>query len=190
MEYGLPKSVEIGDAEFEVRYDFRVILDIFEVLNDLELTEQERAYVVLQMFYMDFESIPDYNAALKELFRFINRGEVEDSAKRPPKLVSWEQDFQYIVAPVNKALGCEIRAAEYDPEKNTGGVHWWTFLAGYMEIGDCFFAQVVRIRDKKAKGKPLDKSDQEFYRKNRNVIDIKAQYTEAEEKILSKWGVK
>ena len=187
MEYGLPKSVEIGGTKFEIRYDFRVILEIFEALNDPEMTERERAYVVLQMFYVDFESISDYNAALKELFRFTNRGELEDSAKRPPKLVSWEQDFQYIVAPINKVLGCETRAIEYDIESNTGGVHWWTFLAGYMEIGDCFFAQVVRIRDKKAKGKKLDKSEQEFYRKNRDLVDIKTKYSDAENELLKAW---
>ena len=34
MRYGLPKSVEICGSEFEIRYDFRVILDIFEALND------------------------------------------------------------------------------------------------------------------------------------------------------------
>ena len=34
MEYGLPKSVEIGGTKFEIRYDFRVILEIFEALND------------------------------------------------------------------------------------------------------------------------------------------------------------
>lgn len=190
MEYGLPKTVPVGGVELAVRYDFRVILEIFEALNDPELTDQERACAVLQMFYVDFEEITDYDAALKGLFRFINRGEAEAGGKCPPKLVDWERDFPYIVAPVNKTLGYEARAVAYDPKTNTGGVHWWTFLSAYMEIGDCFFAQVVRIREKKAKGKALDKSDREFYTKNRDVIDIKTRYTEDEKNTLSAWGVK
>lgn len=190
MDYGLPKTVDINGTSFRVRYDFRVILEIFEALNDLDLTDQDKAYAVLQMFYVDFEDLTDYETALKQLFRFINRGEEETQKTKQPQLVSWEHDFQYIVAPINRALGHEIRSVEYDIEKNTGGVHWWTFLGGYLEIGDCFFAQVVRIREKKAKGKALDKSDREFYKKNRDVIDIKTKYTQAEKDLLDTWGVK
>ena len=51
MGYGLPKSVTVGGQEFAVRYDYRVILDIFEAMNDPELNNQDRALAVLQMFY-------------------------------------------------------------------------------------------------------------------------------------------
>ena len=101
--------------------------------------------------------------------------------------MAWEQDFQYIVAPVNRVLGYETRALEYDQEGNTGGVHWWTFLSAYMEIGDCLFAQIVGIRSKKAKGKKLDKTEQEFYRKNKEIVDIKVCYTESEEALIKAW---
>lgn len=187
MIYALPKSVVIGGRDFPIRYDYRVILDIFEAMNDPELTDQERALAVLQMFYMDFDAIEDYEAAIRECFWFINGGKYEESSKKKPRLVAWEQDFPYIAAPINRVLGYEIRAVEYDPETNTGGLHWWTFLSAYMEIGDCLFAQVVGIRSKKARGKKLDASDQEFYRRNRDLVDIKAQYTEVEEELLKQW---
>lgn len=187
MRYGLPKSVEIGGEEFAIRYDFRVILDIFEAMNDPELNDQERALAVLQMFYVDWEQLTDYDAAIKECIRFINGGQEEPSGKKAPNLVSWEQDFPYIVAPINRVIGQEIRSVEYDLKTNTGGLHWWTFLSAYYEIGDCLFAQIVRIREKKAKGKALDKSDREFYRKNRALIDIKTYYTEAEDDLVKMW---
>jgi hypothetical protein len=66
MGYGLPKSVEIDGQEFAVRYDFRVILDIFEAINDPELSDEDRALAVLHMFYVDFEALTDYDVALKE----------------------------------------------------------------------------------------------------------------------------
>ena len=187
MSYALPKSVVIGGRDFPIRYDYRVILNIFEAMNDPELTDQERALAVLQMFYVDFDAIEDYEAAIRECFWFINGGKYEESSKKKPRLVAWEQDFPYIAAPINRVLGYEIRAVEYDPETNTGGLHWWTFLSAYMEIGDCLFAQVVGIRSKKARGKKLDASDQEFYRRNRDLVDIKARYTEAEEELLKQW---
>lgn len=187
MGYGLPKSVNIGGEDFPIRYDYRVILDIFEAINDPDLNDEDRALAVLQMFYPDFDRIEDYDAAIRECLKFINGGKEEETGKKQPQLVCWEQDFPYIVAPVNRVLGEEIRGVEYDIEANAGGLHWWTFLSAYYEIGDCLFAQIVRIREKKAKGKKLDKSEQEFYKKNRDIIDIKRHYTEAEDDIIKAW---
>lgn len=187
MGYGLPKSVNIGGEDFSIRYDYRVILDIFEAINDPDLNDEDRTLAVLQMFYPDFDRIEDYDAAIRECLKFINGGKEEETGKKQPQLVCWEQDFPYIVAPVNRVLGEEIRGVGYDIEANTGGLHWWTFLSAYYEIGDCLFAQIVRIREKKAKGKKLDKSEQEFYKKNRDIIDIKRHYTEAEDYIIKAW---
>lgn len=187
MEYGLPKSLNIGGENFSIRYDYRVILDIFEALNDPELDEQEKALAVLQMFYLDFDDLEDYDEALKACFAFINGGRAESRQQKRPKLLDWNQDFCYIVAPVNRVIGYEVRGVDYDPSTNTGGLHWWTFLSAYMEIGECLFAQIVRIREKKASGKKLDKSDQEFYRKNRELVDIKMHYTDQENRLLEQW---
>lgn len=188
MDYDLPKHVLVGQQELEVRYDFRVILEIFEALNDPDLSDQERAFVVLQMFYLDFQQITDFEEAIKSLFWFINGGKNEEnSQKKQPQIVSWEQDFPYIIAPVNRVLGYEARTVSYDPKSNTGGVHWWTFLSAYMEIGECLFAQIVAIRSKRARGKKLDKTDQEFYQKNRALIDIKRRYTEKEDDLVKLW---
>lgn len=187
MNYGLPTSIQIDGVDFAIRYDFRAVLDVFEALNDPELEMWERVCAALQIFYIDFDNITDYNTAARECFKFINGGHEEESKKKQPKLVDWEQDFPYIVAPVNRILGTEIRSIPYDAETNTGGLHWWTFLSAYIEIGECFFAEVVRIREMKAHGKSLDKSDKEFYRKNRDVIDIRTHYTETENELVSAW---
>lgn len=159
MGYGLPKSVMVGGEEFAIRYDYRVILDIFEAMNDPDLSEEDRALAVLQMFYPEWEALSDFDEAIHECMIFINGGKDQPEGRKAPNLVDWEQDYPYIVAPINRVLGYEARAVDYDPNENSGGLHWWTFLAAYYEIGDCLFAQIVRIREKKAKGKPLDKSD-------------------------------
>lgn len=87
-----------------------------------------------------------------------------------------------IIAPINRIAGCEVRALEY--------LHWWTFMSYYREIGDCLFSQVVSIRDKKARGKTLEKQEKEFYRRNRDLIDLKTTYTEAEKDVLAAWGLR
>lgn len=187
MGYGLPKSVEINGQNFSIRYDFRVILTIFEVLDDEELSDEERAYTVLKLFFVDFDNIPDYDLAIERMFWFINGGKTPNDKKKEPELVDWEKDFQLIVSPINRVLGREIRESEYDADTNSGGIHWFTFLSAYMEIGDCLFAQVIRIRELKAKGRALDKSDREFYRRNKDVVDIPKRISKEEADALSAW---
>ena len=58
MNWGLPTSVEIGGESYEIRTDFRVILDIFVMLSDPDLSGTDRAEGILQMFYVSPEDIP------------------------------------------------------------------------------------------------------------------------------------
>ena len=74
MEYGLPKSVEIDGEQFAIRYDFRVILDIFEAINDPELTGQERALAMLQIFYVDFDRLTGNDSlAIEDELQSMNK---------------------------------------------------------------------------------------------------------------------
>ena len=168
MNWGLPASVEIGGVSYEIRTDFRVILDIFVMLSDPDLSGTDRAEGILQMFYVSPEDIPPQHLQeAVDRFTWFQNGGKEQDKKKSPKLVDWEQDYPLILPPINRVFGQDIRGIPYDAETNTGGVHWWTFLGAYNDLGDCTFAQVVRIRDKKARGKTLEKDEREWYRRNR-----------------------
>lgn len=180
----LPTSLTIGGAEYEIRSDYRAALDILAALSDPELSREDKVLVALTILYPGFEDMPPehYQEAVEKCYWFIDCGSTETADRKQPRLVDWEQDFQYIVAPINRVTGREIRSVEY--------MHWWTFIAAYYEIGDCTFAQIVRIRNLKAKGKKLDKQDQEWYRQNRHLVDFKTPYTETEQDMLKQvWGV-
>lgn len=183
MSYELPTSVTLGGAAYEIRSDYRAVIDIMTALSDAELTDQQRGYIVLDIFYPGFENMPEelYEDAVKQCFWFINGGEdKEEGKKKSPRLVDWEMDFSRIVGPVNRVMGTEVRAMPY--------LHWWSFLSAYMEIGDCLFAQIVNIRNKKARKEHLDKSEAKFYRENRQIIDIKSIFTDVEQDILKEFA--
>ena len=182
-ENPLPTSVELGGVEYEIRTDYRDILTIFAILNDADLDESDKALGLLAVFYPDLGQLPEtlYKDALERCFWFINGGD-ETQGHRAPKLMDWEQDFRHIIAPINRVMGTEVRSVSY--------MHWWSFLAAYYEIGDCLFAQIVRIRDQLARGKPLDKEDRRWYREHRSLVDFKTRYTDAEQETLRAWGVK
>lgn len=179
MDYSLPKSFRFGGKEYEIRYDFRPCLDICEALEDPELDLMEKALVACSIFYPDFDKIPaaHHQEAVEACYRFLSGG--EDAGKKGPRLMSWGKDIRHIIAPVNRVIGQEVR------DIPMGGLHWWTFLAAYMEIGDCTFAQIVRIRNLLAKGKKLDKADQEWYRQNAHLVTMPTRLSQEERDFLA-----
>lgn len=171
----LPTSLEVGGKERQIRTDFRAVLDILKYFNDPEYEPDEQWEVCLRILFTDevFESFTseEVQEAEQQAVWFIDMG-IKDDGKVKPRTMDWEQDAPIILPSVNRVIGKEVRAMEY--------LHWWTFLGAYMEIGESLFSQVLSIRMKKAKGKKLEKWEQDFYRDNKQLIDLQIKYTEEE----------
>lgn len=181
MMWDLPISVSIDGIEYKIRNkcDYRVVLDAISTLIDEEFEMQERLQCALFIFYENIKGCKDIEKAVTEMMRIINNGEVEEEQENnKPVLMDWKHDFKHIVAPISRVLGYDVRT----PEKYT---HWWTFLSGYMEIGECTFATIVSIRDKKAKGKKLEKWEVDFYRDNKKMVDLPLKLSYEEQKLLN-----
>lgn len=187
MNFSLPKTVSIDGKELRIRYDFRVILEIITMLEDADLDGGDKTEALIEMFYVDPEEVTDAQKAVDACFDFID-ADSKRQKKKSPRLTDWEQDFEYIIAPVNRVLGYDARGVDYDPDANTGGLHWWTFIAAYMEIGgDCLYAQIVSIRDKQARKKKLEKYERDWLRRNGDLVRLRNRYTDAEEELLKEW---
>ena len=161
----LPVTVTVGGTEYPINRngDYEVILDILEVLEDEELTDAERAGTALSIFY-DFHIPDNAQEAIDAMMVFINCGEeIKEKPNEKAPLMNWNKDFPMLVAPINKVIGYDVRSVPY--------VHWWTFVAAYMEIGECSFSSVVDIRRKRRDGEKLDKAEQRYYEENREKID-------------------
>lgn len=170
----LPTSIKLSGGEYTIRTDYRAIIDIFKAINDEELTEQEKTEVMLRILYIDWQEIPprDRQEALEKGKEFIDCG-ITGEKKKGPALMDWEKDSPIIAPAINKTVGKDVRLMNY--------MHWWTFMAAYMEINDCLFSHVVAIRQKKAKKKKLEKWEEEFYRNNKKLIDMKEQSSRPKE---------
>ena len=162
----LPTFLDVGGKEWEIRTDYRNILSIFEALEDDELTDSEKMYVLLLRIYVDFEDMPKalYQEAYEKASQFIECHERKDD-KKNPKLINWQKDEQMIFPAINAVAGCEVRAIQH--------MHWWTFL-GYFESVDneSLWSFVLSIRQKRAKGKKLEKHEQDFFSKNQDLCSI------------------
>lgn len=167
----LPVSAMIGGRQYAIHGDFRDILQIFSYLDDPDLPEYLQWRIALALFY-EGEIPPEHQQeAIEFLARFINGGR-EDTGRPGPKLIDWQQDAQTVVADVNKVAGQEIRAMPF--------LHWWTFLSYFHTIGQGQLSTIVGIRDKLRRGKKLESWEKEYYRENRDKVELKKRYSLAE----------
>lgn len=169
----LPKSLYVDGEEHAIRTDFRDVLTIIEAFNDPELEDREKIFVCLYVLYEDFEDIdPEaYEEAYKEAIRFIDCGD-EPKEGKSPRTMDWEQDEKILFPAINNVAGFEVRSSEY--------VHWWTFMGYFMEIHDGVFSQVLSLRQKKSKGKKLEKYEREFWQANKDMCVLKPRLSKAE----------
>lgn len=178
----LPASLNIGGKDYKIRTDYRVILDILAAMNDPDIFEswmtedqkkEERVLTMLQILYVDFESIPpsDWQEAAKKAVEFIDCG-IKGDDKPKPRTMDWEQDAPIIAPEISKVAGRDIRIGE---------THWWEFFGYYLGIGEGVFNTIISIREKKRRGKKLEKWEREFYSKNKSLIDLKARTVERSE---------
>ena len=174
--FELQDAVTIDGRSYRIRTDYRVILEIFVMLQDPELDDGDRTEALMRMFYVDRPE--DVKAAIEAFASFVDPRPRND--RKRPGLVDWEADFELIAAAVNHVLGTECRALSY--------LHWRTFLGAYMEISpDSLFSRVISIREKTKSGRKLEKWEREWYRKNKDLVDLPMKYSESEKKLLEEW---
>ena len=179
--YEIPKQILIDKQSYVIRAggDYRMILDCFSILDDVELTTEEQILTCLIVFYEKFNSLDDILAdenlqeLVKQMFLFFNCGEPDPGNQQNRKLMDWEQDSQLICAAVNKVANTEIRSVDY--------MHWWTFMGYYLSIGECLYSTIISIRDKIVSGKKLEKHEREFKQKNPKYFNWNSKTTEQKE---------
>lgn len=176
----LPKTLTIDGKRYKIRTDYRNVLRIFEAFADENLSDSDKLLVCLQRMYVDFRLIPrsKYKEAYEQIYWFIGCGKPEE--KRPPvKIFDWIKDEPILFPAVNKIAGKEVRETPY--------VHWWTFM-GYFDSVDpeSLFGTVLSLRQKKMKGKKLEKHEREFINNNKVLMALdfeSAKQKTAEEKL-------
>ena len=174
MIYDLPTSLEVNGRMWEIRTDYRIVLSILTAFEDPNLGDAEKAFVCLHNLYVDFADMPktDYQAAYDAASWYIDCGR-ENDGQIGPRTMDWEQDAPLLFPAVNKVAGFEVRGVEY--------LHWWTFSGFFMEIGEGVYATVLSLRQKKAKGKKLEKYEREYWAENKRICLLRSKLTEEEQ---------
>ena len=186
--YTLPTYFEVNNEPFYIRNkgDYRTVLSCFNILYDNSLSQDERLYGCLIIFFEDFDDTDDVfecdclQELIQKMFWFLDCGDSYDNIKQTnhKRLIDWEKDATLITSAINKVAGKEIRLEPY--------IHWWTFISYYMAIGDCALSTIVSIRDKVANNKKLEKYERDFKNENPQyfMIDMRTPEERADDEWL------
>lgn len=178
MKRELPKFVSVGERTYPLRNgcDYRVVLDCLEALGDARLADNERLACALTIFY-DSPIDGDLIALTEKMGEIISCSVSPPSVGRRNKpTVDFEKDFPLIASALLPILGYDIREERY--------LHWWTFLGAFREIRNGVYADVLRIRAKRAAGVALTKEEKAFYAQNTHIVDITCDLTDDEREFL------
>jgi hypothetical protein len=138
----LPEAVEVHGKEYAVNSDFRPALRTILAFESNQLTFEEKYAVMLQNLY---PVIPDdMLGAFNVGMRFLNGGKVSDEEEDNPRLYSFEKDANLIFAAFRQTHGIDL---------NSVNLHWWAFLALFMDLGsETAFCQLVGLRKRVKNG--------------------------------------
>lgn len=162
----LPESLLVCGKYLPINADFRNVLTIFSAFSDESLTKEEKAYICLVRLYKVAIREDNLEEALKQAYWFLDGGDMPKSAPAEVKMLDWEHDESMIMPAVSKTIGVvDIRSLPF--------LHWWSFLGAFGEVGDGLCSQVLYLRHKLAKGEKLSKPEQEFVRKNNDLVVLR-----------------
>lgn len=171
-----PSSLEVDGEFYKIDSDFLTALSIMQMYNDKALSVSYKHMCMLEMLYSYVDesgevvvNIPKNKiGAIEKGIWFLNGGkeEVEETSPKP-RLMDFEKDYHLLISGINKSISRDIR---FDENR-----HWWTFMGFCQELDeDSLISNVISIRSKLAKGgeSKLESYEKEFYRENKEMIDI------------------
>jgi hypothetical protein len=160
----LPTSVDISDKEYQINADFRTCLKIIMAFEDNELTPQEKHQVLLSNFYPTVPANTQEAIAQAQWFLNGDKSENEDKNEESPvRVYSFSKDANFIFAAFRQTHGIDLQKED---------LHWWTFLALFMDLGqDTTFCQLVGLRKRLKSGKAT-KEEQAAAAAMGDVIDV------------------
>jgi hypothetical protein len=158
----LPTAVEIDGHEYLVNSDFRTCLRVILAFEDFTLTGYEKQIIMLSNLYP--QPIDNVPVAIKQALKFMNGGQDgKEEAGSAPRLYSFAKDASLIFAAFRQTHGIDLETAE---------MHWWKFLALFMDLGpDTTFCNLVNLR-KRIKSGDATKEEQKAASEIGDMLEI------------------
>lgn len=184
-----PTKIKLNNDILEINTEFRDCLNIIIMFEDENLTKYEKIELMLRLLYKDTSKINQDNIeeAIKKAVLFLDGGDTSDSNENESvdslsqRVYSFGKDAKYIYSAIKKTHNIDLESIEY--------LHWWKFIYYFLDLDEnCFFSQMVNLRNKKNKGK-LTKEERVVYAQLEDILELdkRENYTEEEQQAIDKF---
>lgn len=181
MKY--PQYAEIDGVKYKINTDYRVALACLNAINDEEITDIERAIVVIALLFGEDVEIPNMEEALKKASYYLCCGNSAKKHENKEIVMDFNQDEEYIRTSIRTDYGINMNEIEY--------MHWWEYnelIHGLTE--KCILSKVINIRT-------MDESDYKDaktlgkIRKAKESVALKKKitYNDDEKALLKQLGI-
>jgi hypothetical protein len=131
-----PELITVDGVEYEINTDYRYGLACFRCINDVEISDTERAYGVIGILYK--QEPPNLQEALRMAIKYLQCGKDTTSEEQQPDM-NFETDENYIKTSF---------MSDYRIDLDETDMHWWKFCNLLQGLtGDCILNRVRDIRN-------------------------------------------
>lgn len=150
---------------YPINSDFRIGIQIFQALNDNELSEMEQVYKSCELLFDadGVEQLPDMKTMQEGVQWFLSGWYTDNPVKSSGK-ESKDMDYDIDQWRIFSAF-----LTQFGINLNETDMHFWVFMGLLSTLSECAFTRVIDIRTKKIDPK-MSPSDKEELRK------VKEQY--------------
>ena len=130
-----PEYAEVAGVRYKINTDFRVALRCFEVIDDPDTSDEERALAVVYLLFgeVPLDHIEDF---LRIAGIYLRCGETEEKQESAEKDMDFSADEKYIAASFMSDYQIDISKAD---------MHFWQYI--YLIQGFTERSVMSRIRD-------------------------------------------
>lgn len=157
----LPETLSITNTEYPIDSDFRTCLKIIMAFEDNELTSQEKQVILLSMLFLEMP--PVTQETFEKAMWFLDGGKADEHESASVRIYSFAKDSNFIYAAFKQTHDIDLQTAE---------LHWWQFLALFMDLGsETTFSQLAALRKRLKTGK-ASKEDRSIAQEHPDLIDV------------------
>lgn len=113
-----PQYAEVKGKRYKINTDYRVALRCFEVIEDIGISDEERAIAVVYLLFGDvpLEYVDDF---LRIAGDYLRCGETQSTQESAPKDMDFTADEKYIVASF---------MSDYRIDLSSVDMHFWQYI--------------------------------------------------------------
>lgn len=173
---------------FPIDCDFQIGIQIMQVLDDEELSEQERLGTALSLLFLTEDKngnplpVPDLRTAAEGLVWFLTDWNHDHNTKADKERVTdYDIDQWRIYSAFRQHYGINL---------NTDKLHFWEFMGLLTTLPECAYTRVIDIRAKKITSK-MGKDEKKAYTELKKVYALEqpkeVEYTDKQKEAIDEF---